>query len=146
VPLTSLNVGTASSLNLNQTMFATNTGFVSGLSGGAGNNLTCTAGTTIHSDNQFYQAGNGTGSSIINLAGGTFTNAAGTAKPSTFSFPQDANVTDANIPGVSQFFGSVAPFGYSISSLNGSVSLTVPGTAADFAGSGLSLSAATTLT
>src|SRR5438874_6617544 len=78
----------------------------------------------INANSQSYQAGDGTGTAVVDLTDNapTFRNNAGTATPGAFTYEQAADIADVNIPAASQF-GGIPPTTYTIQSDNGAVTL-----------------------
>ncbi len=135
-----LSAAAAITLNASLTLASINSH-----SGGAGSgDTTFGAAVQINADSQSYQAGNGGGTAVVDLLNNTpaFRNTAGTAAPDSFTFRQDPAITDANLPDLAQFGGTV-PAAYTIQSDNGAVTLNA---GAKVLGSALTLSAAGALT
>src|SRR5438874_6318121 len=78
----------------------------------------------INANSQSYQAGDGTGTAVVDLTDNapTFRKNGGTARPGAFTVEKAADIAGVKIQAASQF-GGTPPTTYTIQSDNGAVTL-----------------------
>jgi filamentous hemagglutinin family protein len=94
--------------------------------GAGGGNMTFSATPTLRSTTISLQAGNGSGSAIVDATGVDFQNVAGTGNPTTFTHHSAGAITDARIADGNQFQSGPAGVAYSLISDTAGVTLSTP--------------------